>query len=118
MVTKKRINKKVWLILGTVLILQVLFDPLSGMLRWGENMQARIGLPIARQRWDSQKIEHYSFDVTVSTPHLCIWGANIEVRNGTVIDFGKIKDPAYRDILMPSPMISAQIPHDLYFLCN
>lgn len=115
---KKRIWMMVRAILIVVLITQILFDPMSNIKRLIEYHQARIGLPYAREQWNSQGITHYKFDVTVSTAHLCIWGANIEVKNGVVIDTGKISDPSYWDFPMGSPKMSDQFPPEVIFLCD
>jgi hypothetical protein len=81
---KKRIGKKLWIIIIVALVIQILFDPLSSMINLGENIQARIGLPIARARWDAQHIENYSFEIWNGLGGICMASARVEVRNGKV----------------------------------
>lgn len=89
---KKRISRKVWTILLIGLVIEIVFDPLSGLVDLSENIQARVGLPSARTRWDAQKINHYKFDISGSIPLVCSFNGNIEVRDGKVVDSGKRSD--------------------------
>ena len=73
-------------------VFQILFDPLSSFLRLGESLQARAGLPAARKRWESQEITHYRFDIQGYVPLVCMFGGNIEVKDGTVIHTGSRSD--------------------------
>ena len=83
--TGKRIIKTVLIILLAGIVLQILFDPLSGFSSLSENLQARIGLPFAHRKWESQGITHYSFDIQGSVPLVCMFGGNIEVQDGVII---------------------------------
>lgn len=77
-----------WKIGGVLLVLvlvQVLFDPLTGLQHLGERLQARMYLPAARQKWEAKGITHYRFDIRGSVPLVCIFGGGIEVRDGLVI---------------------------------
>jgi len=115
---KIQIGRIVWGILIAFLIVEVLFDPYSEIKRWSEYQQAKFGLPGARENWEAQSITHYTFDVTAATPHLCIWGANIEVNNNIVIHTGKIKDHDYWDFPMGVPQNSGQFPAEMFFICD
>lgn len=85
MSTKKRNNRKVWIVIVVVFVIQILFDPLSGIKNWSENLQARIGLPSARAKWEAQNITHYSFAIGTGIYGLCIASARVEVRDGKVV---------------------------------
>ena len=82
---RKRIKNKIWIILLVGLIIEVLFDPLSSLMQWGESLQARIGMPYARRKWDSQGITHYKFHIQGAIPMVCLFGGNVEVKDGKVI---------------------------------
>jgi hypothetical protein len=111
----KRIKKKIWIILLVGLVLEVLFDPLSSLLQWGGSLQARIGMPYARRKWDSQGITHYKFHIQGAIPMACLFGGNVEVKDGQVIHtsvehsdldlgFALMEDPPlcnYRNYNMP-----------------
>jgi len=73
-------------------VIQILFDPLSSLLGLGENLQARIGLPAARKKWESQKVTHYKFDIQGYVPLVCMFGGNIEVKDGAVVHTGPRSD--------------------------
>lgn len=82
---KRWINRKVWgIALIIAVVTQILFDPLSGIINLRENVEARLGLDIARNRWEAQKIANYSFDI-LAFSQMCIPSARVEVRNGEVI---------------------------------
>lgn len=78
---------------GLVLILllliglgiQVLFDPLSSLKNWSENVQAHTGLPAARAQWQAQKITHYAFELRAYQEICWVIYARIEVRDEKVI---------------------------------
>jgi hypothetical protein len=84
----KRINKTVWVVLIILLVVQVLFDPLSPLVEAAENYQAQTGLPKARYKWDLQGITHYKFDIRGHVPNACIVGGSVEVQNEKVIHLG------------------------------
>lgn len=67
------------------IVLQILFDPLSSILHWGESFQARMGLPLARRRWELQEIGHYRFDIKGFVPLACMFGGSVEVEDGKVV---------------------------------
>jgi len=90
--TKKRIVKAVLIIILVGAAIQILFDPLSLYLQIGENLQARLGLPAARRKWESQNITHYTFDIQGSVPLTCMFGGNIEVEDGLVVRTGPRSD--------------------------
>ena len=81
----KRILHRIWVAILLVIIFQVLLDPLSSILYLGERLQARIYLPIARNRWESHRISHYRFDIQGYIPLVCMFGEGIEVKDGMVI---------------------------------
>ena len=89
---KKRIAKTALIVLLTGFVIQILFDPLSDFFRLGESLQARIGLPAARRKWGAQEINHYKFDIQGYVPLVCMFGGNIEVKNGVVIYTGPRSD--------------------------
>lgn len=90
--TKKRIVKAVLIFILAGSAIQILFDPLSLFLQFGETLEARFGLPTARRKWESQKITHYAFDIQGSVPLVCVFGGNIEVKDGNVIHTGPRSD--------------------------
>ena len=89
---KKRTRKTVIIIFLIVSVVQILFDPISGLLGLGESLQARADLPAARRKWESQNISHYAFDIQGSVPLACLFGGNIEVKDGRVIHTGPRSD--------------------------
>lgn len=90
MVTKKRIGRYVWMILIAALIIEYLFDPLSSMRNATENIEARLGLPIARARWETHKIKHYMFELHAYQQVCWVIYARIEVSQGRVIQVNYI----------------------------
>ena len=85
LIERKRIIKWLWLVAIIVLLIQILFDPLSSFIHLSESLQARLYLPAARQKWESQEIAHYKFDINGYFPLVCIFGGSIEVKDGVVI---------------------------------
>ncbi len=102
---KKRNDRKVWIILIIGLVIEILFDPLSSLAGLSESLEARVGLPLARARWNSQGIVHYKFDIRGSVPLVCMFGGNVEVRDDTVIHTGQRSDaqlaPGFKDVKFP-----------------
>ena len=74
------------------IVIQILFDPLSGLLSLGEGLQARIGLPGARRKWEAQGVQHYTFDIQGYVPLVCTFGGNVEVEDGIVVHTGPRSD--------------------------
>ena len=85
----KRINRKVWIVLLIGLVIEVLFDPLSSIIDASESIQARVGLPRARAKWEAQNIAYYSFEISVRS-RMCILDARMEVRNEEVVQINLI----------------------------
>ena len=81
----ERIPRWIWVAILLVVLFQFLFDPLSSLLYLGERLQARIYLPAARKKWESQGIKHYKFDIKGYFPLVCIFGGSIEVKDGVII---------------------------------
>lgn len=88
----KRIVKAALVFILVGFGIQVLFDPLSIFLQFGENLEARLALPAARTKWDSQNITHYAFDIQGSVSLVCLFGGNIEVQDGIVVRTGPRSD--------------------------
>ena len=89
---KKRIGKLILILFLAGVIVQILFDPLSNFILLNDNLQARISLPAARRKWVAQEITHYSFDIQGYIPLVCMFGGNIEVKDGAVIHTGPSSD--------------------------
>lgn len=87
--SKKRIIGKVWIVLIIGLGIQILFDPLSSILNFSGNLQARVGLPTARDKWEAQNITHYSFEIVTGINSMCIASARVEVRDGKVVQVNR-----------------------------
>lgn len=85
MTRKKRIGRKIWIFILSVLIIQILFDPLSSFWHVSERLQARVFLPIARRKWKSHGSTHYQFEIQGYVPLVCMFGGGIEVKDGVVI---------------------------------
>lgn len=68
-----------------IVVIQVLFDPLSDLQHRAERRQARLYLPTVRQKWEAQGITHYRFDIRGYVPLACMFGGGIEVKDGEVI---------------------------------
>jgi len=70
---------------GTLLIVELLFDPLS----WLRNVDAAASiyadLLVARERWQSQEIAAYTIDAKGSVPLACLVNATLTVREGQLI---------------------------------
>jgi len=92
----KKIKKTAWIVLVVILMIEVLFDPLSSLIYWSENVQGRVGLPVARRKWESLGITHYQYDVRGYVPNVCIVGGSVEVENGVVIHTGPSTDAIKR----------------------
>lgn len=90
--TRRRLLKTVLILLLAGIVIQILFDPLSSLLRLGEGLQARISLPGARRKWEEQGIQHYTFDIQGYVPLVCMFGGNIEVKDGIVVQTGPRSD--------------------------
>ena len=89
---KKKFVKAVLVFILAGFVIQILFDPLSDFFRLGESLQARIGLPAARKKWELQRVTHYKFDIQGYIPLVCMFGGNVEVKDGIVIHTGPRSD--------------------------
>jgi len=89
---KKKFVKAVLVFVVVGFVAQILFDPLSIFLQFSVNMKARLGLSVARKKWESQSIFHYAFDIQGYVPIVCMFGGNIEVKDGVVIHTGPRSD--------------------------
>ena len=67
------------------LVVQFLLDPLSRLQNMSENAEARLGLPLARARWQAQNITNYSFELGTGFGGICMPSARIEVKQGKVV---------------------------------
>ena len=117
----KHINKAVWFILFIFFVIQVLFDPLSGIFFKIKNVEARIRLPIASRHWDEQNIIHYKFDVNVGgIASICLWQANLEVDNGMVVKTGGRSDWPDDLSMLDYPVFPLREPQILsdWFMCD
>ena len=85
MTRKKRIGRKIWIFILSVLIIQILYDPLSSFWHMSERLQARVFLPITRRKWESQGSNHYQFEIQGYVPLVCMFGGGIEVKDRVVI---------------------------------
>ena len=112
---KKRINKKVWIVLAVIVVVQVLCDPLSPALHFGQGLKAKLFLPHARQKWDAQEITHYKFDFKAYVPLACIVGGSVEVKDELVIHVGPSSDAAKGPIPLLDPGFTTS---EDFFLCN
>ena len=114
MKTKTRSRKALWIALAVLLVIEVLFDPLSLLIESAEKYQARVGLPIARQKWESQNVTHYKFDIR-GFFHVCIIGGSVEVKDGVIIKTG----PSSVAIETGNPLLDFGFSHmDYPPLCN
>ena len=80
----KRANKKVWIVLIILLVVEALFDPIHLFIDFSEKIQAQIGLRISRIRWENSNVNNYSFEITTGITTVCMPSAQVEVRNGKV----------------------------------
>ena len=113
---KKRIVTTVLILLLAVSIFQILFDPLSSFMHFSESLQARIVLPHARQKWESHEITHYKFDIRGGASLVCIFGGNIEVKDGKVVHTGPRSDAGTEQ----NPFLDAGFSNSEYLpaICN
>lgn len=112
----KRANKKVWIALAVVVIvIQILIDPLSPILHFSQGVKAQLLMPSARQKWESQNISHYKFDMNAYMPLACIVGGSVEVKDGVVIRTGPSSDAGteHNSLLDPSFTVVGG-----FFLCD
>ena len=111
-------NKKtIWVVLVILLVIQVLFDPLSPILSFSQSVKSKILLPLVRQKWESQNITHYSYDVYAFS-QMCFMGANIEVDDDVVVHVGPVKKPDPWDMIQGIPQQNPDFPPDTWFLCD
>jgi len=69
----KHINKTVGVVLTLLLVIEVLFDPFSSILHFSQSIKAKLLMPLAWRKWESQGVTHYSFDVYANT-QICFLG--------------------------------------------
>ena len=112
----KRNKKTVWVVLIILLVIQVLFDPLSPILNFIQSAKAKLLLPLARQKWESQGVTHYSYDVYAFS-QLCFMGANIEVDDGVVVHAGPVLKPDPWDMIQGVNQ-NPGWPPEMWFLCD
>jgi hypothetical protein len=113
MTTKKRTLWKIGGLFLFIVLVQVLFDPFSEMLRLAERLQARQYIPTARQKWEAQGITHYRFNIRGYVPLTCMFGDGIEVKDGVVIH-GEASDAGEPDAMLHPGFAGTDDPP----LCN
>lgn len=114
----KRINKKVWIVIAVVAVaIQILFDPLTPIVHVGQSVKAKLLMPSARQKWESQNITHYRFDVYANT-QFCFLGANIEVDDGVVVHAGPVLKPDPWDMIQGVSQNPGWWTPEMWFLCD
>jgi len=111
----KRINKKVWIALAIVIAIQLLFDPLTPIVHFGQGVKAKLFMLSVRQKWESQNISHYKFDIKVYMPLACIVGGSVEVKDGVVIRTGPSSDAGTEPVPLLDPGFTAL---ENIFFCN
>lgn len=70
---------------GTLAVVELLFDPLSWLRNIDEVASIRVDLPIAREQWQSQEIVDYTIDVEGFVPLVCMVNATLTVREGALV---------------------------------
>ena len=105
-----------WFVLFILLVIQILFDLLSPILYLNQGVQAKLLMPLARQKWESQGVTHYSFDVYANT-QICFFGANIEVEEGVVVHAGPVSNPNPWDMIQGISQ-NPGFPAYMWFLCD
>ena len=103
----KRINKKVWIALVVVMAIQIMCDPFSSILHFSQSVKAKLLMPSARQKWESQHISHYKFDMNAYMPLTCIVGGSVEVKDGVVIRTGPSSDAGTAPVPLLDPGFTA-----------
>ena len=71
--------------LGTLLLVEILFDPLSWLMNMDAAASISADLLVARKQWRSQGIAEYKIDVQGSVPLVCIINATLTVREGQLL---------------------------------
>ena len=116
----KRVAAAVGVLIGTGIILQVMFDPLTFANHAFEISKVRAEFPDARARWDAQKIADYTFEIRGNAPLICLPYAVIDVREDEVISV-RTKDPFSADSpaqLLPPEKWSDPDWGEEVFLCD
>jgi len=72
-------------LIAALVILVVLFDPLSWLRNAGAAASIRAELSAARERWRSQEITDYRIDVEGFVPLACVVNVTLSVREGELV---------------------------------
>lgn len=112
----KRNKELIIIILFLASVTQVLFDPFTSIQHFTESLQARIGLPLAQRKWDTQGITHYKFDIGGGAGTACIFYGSIEVVDEAVISTGpRSDDNTNRSLLFD---LGTSYPESTPAICN
>ena len=80
--TLKKWLKIIALILVTLVLIEMIFAPVSLFFNVIRVNRIRHKLPIARTLWESHEVSDYQIDIKGFVPLLCIYNGTLEVRNG------------------------------------
>ena len=82
----KTLLKILGLTFGVVLLLEILFDPLSFVGNIVKANQVRGDLPTARARWEARGITDYTIEVEGFVPLTCVYAASLTVKQGVLVN--------------------------------
>ncbi len=98
-----------------LLLIQVLYDPISSAKHSFTVLSVRNQLPEARATWDKHEITDYTFEIIGDARSICNPSARIEVENDVVVKV-EILDKI-PEILPPDQWADPDWGHEV-FLCN
>lgn len=109
-------------IAGVVLLIliQILYDPISSAQHSLEVSNTRKEIPLARAKWDAFGITDYTFEIIGDGRSICQPSARVEVQNETVVnvelmDFAA--ETSTPQILPPEQWVNPDWGNEV-FLCN
>lgn len=110
--------QRIWLSAATgiflLLIIQLLYDPISYAKHSLDVSLIQTGYSQARAQWDQAAIQNYTFEIRGSSQSICPVGAIIQVRDNVVIEVHPL------DSVSPLPARKWEDPFwgSEVFLCN
>lgn len=117
---KNKVPRVLFICFMFVILIETLFDPVSDIVVYGSKLQAHVGFPRARDRWNATHIDHYSYDVSMfihNSP--CLWQGNLEIKDDVVVAARRRSDWPADLSTLDIPVFPIYEPKpDTEFLCN
>jgi hypothetical protein len=96
MLKSKLISKSFGVLIGILLVVGILFDPISIVGNFIETNKAKSELATAKQQWEANGSENYKLKIRGGVPVACLYDAILTVREGQLVGV-QVKEEFFKD---------------------